>query len=60
MSYVQLLTMILEPGGYLQWSEQDYTSQQVVTASPDITKSPFVSLKDELEARSKTTVGRFK
>ena len=51
---------ILGPGGYLQWSEQDYTLQKILTANSSISSEPFTALKDELEAQSSSTVERFK
>lgn len=55
-----VLTITLEPGGFLQWSEQDYLSQKVISANSDITLEPFNSLKEELETQSRTTIERFK
>ncbi|MCJ1311616.1 hypothetical protein MMC25_005289 [Agyrium rufum] len=47
------LVKMLKPGGYLQWSEQDYANQSVIAANPDVKLEYFQAAKDYMESRSK-------
>ncbi|KAI0120232.1 S-adenosyl-L-methionine-dependent methyltransferase [Hypoxylon sp. NC0597] len=41
------LIKLLKPGGYLQWSDVDVQSMQIVTSSPDVPRDKLVALWDE-------------
>ena len=51
---------ISEPGGCLQWSEQDFANQKIITANPSITDEYFLTAKDWMESRSALKIDAFK
>lgn len=52
--------IVIEPGGYLQWSEQDYESQEIVVAERSINPEPFTTVKQEFESQSGLKVDAFR
>ena len=52
--------IVIEPGGYLQWSEQDYESQEIVVAERSINPEPFTTAKQEFESQSGLKVDAFR